>query len=106
MSELVEPGPARGAVGSPGDVGSPGAAVESHVHAVRRGAADHQFHAMAAMEARDQMALAVRSLLATGMSTDAVAKECDLSLVSVLSLEHLADQVLKEPAPPGRDSKR
>lgn len=61
---------------------------------------------MAAMEARDQMALAVRSLLATGMSTDAVAKECDLSLVSVLSLEHLADQVLKEPSPPPRRSKR
>ena len=52
------------------------------------------------------MALAVRSLLATGMSTDDVAKVCDLSLVSVLSLEHLADQVLKEPPPPPRRSKR
>lgn len=73
---------------------------------MRRGVADHRFHAMAAVEARDQMALAVRSLLATGMSTDDVAKVCDLSLVSVLSLEHLADQVLKEPSPPPRRSKR
>ena len=61
---------------------------------------------MAAMEARDQMALAVRSLLDSGMSTDAVAKECDLSLVSVLSLEHLADQVLTEPPPPRRRGRR
>jgi hypothetical protein len=73
---------------------------------VRRGAADHRFHAVAALEARDQMALAVRSLLAMGMSTDAVANACDLSLVSVLSLEHLADQVLKEPSPPQRGRKR
>jgi hypothetical protein len=100
VSELVEPRP------TPRAVGSPDAAVASQVHAVRRGAADHRFHAVAALEARDQMALAVRSLLAMGMSTEAVAKACDLSLVSVLSLEHLADQVLKEPSPPQRGRKR
>lgn len=80
--------------------------MDSHVQAVRRGAADHRFHAMAAMEARDQMALAVRALLAIGMSTDAVADECGLSLVSVLSLEHLADQILTEPSPPKRGTRR
>lgn len=76
--------------------GALAAVTEHQVHAVRRNAADHRFHAVAAMEARDQMALAVRALLASGMSTDAVAAVCELSLVSVLSLEHLADQVLKE----------
>jgi hypothetical protein len=100
VSELVDPRPTRRAAASPD------AAVERQVNAVRRGVADHRFHAMAALEARDQMALAVGSLLASGMSTDEVAKQCDLSLVSVLSLEHLADQVLKEPSPPSRGRKR
>lgn len=100
MKEQVDPRPTDHAVAASA------AAVERQVQAVRRGAVDHRFHAMAALEARDQMALAVRSLLATGMSTDIVAKRCELSLVSVLSLEHLADQVLHEPTPPQRRTKR
>lgn len=71
--------------------------VSRQVRAIAIHAAEHRLHAIASLEARDQMALAVARLLDLGLTADAVAELTGLSSVSVLGLEGLGRQLVQPP---------
>lgn len=72
-------------------------AIDRHTAAVRAGDRDWRLHVVAATEAREQMALAIRAMVELGLSRGDIGRRCGLETAEVAALDVLAHEVLLDP---------